>query len=93
MEKTKERNKKMGSSAYFVHHMLYSRHHPPTCDSLQRAACTGAESVKMLASLDTPFGLLAKQFNDGEAEINQRLLVRVSFSTSMSISAKIKCRG
>lgn len=61
MEKTKERNKKMGSSAYFVHHMLYSRHHPPTCDSLQRAACTGAESVKMLASLDTPFGLLAKQ--------------------------------
>lgn len=62
----------MGSSAYFVHHMLYSRHHPPTCDSLQRAACTGAESVKMLASLDTPFGLLAKQFNDGEADQSVR---------------------
>lgn len=72
MEKTKERNKKMGSSAYFVHHMLYSRHHPPTCDSLQRAACTGAESVKMLASLDIPFGLLAKQFNDGEADQSVR---------------------
>lgn len=72
MEKTKERNKKMGSSAYFVHHMLYSRHHPPTCDSLQRAACTGAESVEMLASFDTPFGLLAKQFNDGEADQSVR---------------------